>query len=162
WMGTNAMIQTRSPLSRFLSDYSMVLVLLGLCAYYSYATLAEQHPGGAAGGEQLADDVLRKAGPNGKVLIVVRNTRADTEFADALRSRLAEAGLTNVETVHGHPADARRTLQRLAKTRKKIDVIAGPQATASWAVLHDVGRKFPGLGDVAVLSPRGYLWPNFL
>src|SRR5262245_61243104 len=99
---------TRSPLARFLSDYSMVLVLLALCAYYSYATLAEQHPSGAAGGDRVADDVIRtvKQKNGGMVLIIIRKTKDDKAFEAALRSRLA-GSLIRSETVEGNPADAR-------------------------------------------------------
>src|ERR1700730_218061 len=77
WLWGNPMtrMKTHPVLSRLLSDHSMLLVLLAVCAYYSYAPLAEQHPGGAAGGEHLADDVLRQARQGAKVLIVARDTQ---------------------------------------------------------------------------------------
>jgi ribose transport system permease protein len=149
-------------LSRLFADYSMLLVLLAVGAYYSYATLAEQHPGGATGGQRLADDVVEFIGKRTNVLIVARNPQEDGKFAEALRARLTEAGLNVVDTVRGHPADARRALQRLSDAGTKVDVIAAPQAAGSWSVLNNLRRKFPALGDVPVLTPRGYLWPNFL
>jgi ribose transport system permease protein len=152
---------TRSPLARFLSDYSMVLVLLALCAYYSYATLADQHPGGAAGGERVAEDVIRvvKQKNGGRVLIIVRKTKDDEAFEAALRSRL-DTSLISAETVRGHPSDARRAIASLDSWEDRVDehtivAIAAPHAVASWSVLRDQ-KKVP------VLSPPAYLWPNFL
>src|SRR5262249_2759485 len=101
-------------LGRFLADYGMLLVLLLLCAYFSAATLTEQYPTGAAGGEQLADDIHRQACPGARVLIVARDTQEDAEFAAALRQRLDEAGLVVVATVRGQPADVRQALQQAA------------------------------------------------
>jgi ribose transport system permease protein len=148
------------PVSRLVSDYGMLLVLLLLCAYYTVATVAEQHPVGAAGGEALARDVVRQAGNGARVLIVVRASREDEEFADALANGLA--GGTVVASVRGQPSDARRVLQQLAGAGGKLDVIAASQAAGAWPVLEDVVRKFPSLGAVKILTPRSYRWPNFL
>jgi ribose transport system permease protein len=154
--------KNRRLFSRFLSEYGMLLVLLLLCLYYSYATYAEQDPSGAAGGVQLAQAILRQAKAGAKVLIVARDTPEDAAFADALAGHLAEAGLTVAATVRGQPADARAALQRIADSGAKLDVIAANQATHSWAVLQDPERKFPPLGRVPVLFPESYRWPNFL
>src|SRR5438067_5248548 len=110
-------------MARFLSDYGMLLVLVLLCGYYSYATYAEQDPTGVAGGEQLAQAILSHAGKAAKVLIVARDTSEDAAFADTLARRLGEAGLTVVATVKGQPADARAALQRIASSGGKLDVI---------------------------------------
>jgi ribose transport system permease protein len=148
--------------SRFLSDYGMLLVLLVVCIYYSVVTLAEQHPGGAAGGEWLATAIVRQAGPAAKVLIAVRDTQEDAAFADALAHGLSAAGLTVVATVRGQPADARQALEHIANAGEKLDVIAANQAAGAWPVLQDPGRRFPALGNVRVLIPESYRWPNFL
>ena len=73
-------------LSRFLSEYGMVLVLLLLCGYYSFATYAEQDPGGAAGGEQLARDVQQLAA-------------ADRRFGSRLSNRHDRRSASSVSPV---------------------------------------------------------------
>lgn len=148
--------------SRFLTDYGMSLVLLLLCGYYSVVTFASQDPSGASGGEQLAREVLAHVGPSARVLLVARDTREDVAFADAARSRLVEAGVTIVGDVRGRPSDAREKLDRLAAEGGKLDAIAANQATGNWAVLRHVSTRFPKLGDVPVLTPPRYGWPNFL
>src|SRR6266849_2066194 len=144
------MAESRLPpvLSRFLADYGMSVVLLLLCAYYSVASIAEQDPTGADGGAQLARIVLRHVGHSGKVVIITRDTQEDAAFADVLRRRLEEAGVGVVAQVRGTPADAREALERLAASGDKVDAIAANQATGAWAVLQNVGVKFPGLGEV--------------
>src|SRR5436309_2561485 len=121
-------------LSRFLSDYGMLFVLLLLCAYYSWATCDEQHPAGAAGAQQLAAKITRQFPKGARVVIVARDHREDAAFADALRDRLVAAGYSVVDTLKGQPADARRALQKLADERRPLDVIACNQTTATWAV----------------------------
>jgi len=152
----------RPLLSRFLSEYGMVLVLLALCGYYSVATYAEQDPGGAAGGEQLAREVVRQVPPGASVLIVARDTQEDATFAETLERRLTESGLRVVAVVKGQPADARAAVQRLVDAGEKLDLIAAHRTTADWAVLRNAGTLFPRLGPVPVVSPQPYSWPNFL
>jgi ribose transport system permease protein len=149
-------------LSRFLADYGMSLVLLLLCAYYSAVTFAEQDPTGAAGGEQLAGVVLGRLGGSGNVLIVTRDTQEDAAFGEALRRRLEAGGVRVAAEVRGGPADARAALERLAASGDKLDAIAANQTTGNWAVLQEAGTRFPRLGDVPVLTPRRYWWPDFL
>jgi ABC-type sugar transport system ATPase subunit/ribose/xylose/arabinose/galactoside ABC-type transport system permease subunit len=148
-------------LARFLSDYGMVLVLLLLCLYYSYATYAEQDPVGAAGGEQLARMILQSSPRPTRVLIVVRDTPEDAAFAAVLQQRLTDAGMS-AATVTGQPADARAALVRAAASTDKPDLVAANQATGGWAVLQDFGRKYPTLGNVQLVVPERYRWPNFL
>ncbi len=42
------------PLRFLLSDYGMLLVLVALCAFFSLATIQEQHPTGPAAARELA------------------------------------------------------------------------------------------------------------
>jgi ribose transport system permease protein len=149
-------------LTRFLSEYGMILVLLALCGYYSFATYAEQDPGGAAGGEQLAREVVRRTEPGARILVVARDTVEDAAFADAFQQHLGEAGRVVIAVVKGQPADARAALGRVAKAGDKLDVIAAHRTTAEWSVLQNAGKIFPDLGQIPILTPHRYYWPNFL
>ena len=122
----------------------MVFVLLGLGAWFSWVTLAEQHPTGAAAGQHLARE-LRGKGP---VLVVARDTPEDAQFVDALEHSLERGQL--VASIKGQPADARRALEQ---HRTEIKAIACNQATANWSVFD---------GSIPVFKPQGYRWPNFL
>jgi ribose transport system permease protein len=156
-------------LSRFLADYGMSLVLLLLCVYYSLVTFAEQDATGAAGGELLARVILDRFGPSSRVLIVTRDHPAeDVAFADALHRRLESNGVQIVGDVRGRPSDVRATLDQIAASRTAdeatpaLTVIAANQTTGRWAVLDHLSAKYPRLGDVPVLVPERYWWPNFL
>jgi ribose transport system permease protein len=149
-------------LTRFLSDYGMVFVLLLLCAYFSAVTLAQQQPGGASGGGALARDVVGRFGPGAKVVIVVGHGREDGPFADALAKGLQGAGATVLARVQGHPRDARRELQKIAEGANRPDVIVASPSAGRWVLHEQVGEKLPALGAVPVMRPQSYRWPDFL
>jgi ribose transport system permease protein len=151
----------RSASARLLSEYGMVVVLLFLCAYYTVATMADQFPTGDEAADVVARELVRHVQPSGRVLIVAGEGQTEAEFASALARDLSEREIEST-TAQGQPSDARRALEQLAKQGNKLDAIAATQATGSWSVLEDTGRKFPGLGDVPVYKPQSYRWPNFL
>ena len=149
-------------LSRFMSDYGMLLVLMVLVAFFSYMTWAEQHPTGAEAGERLAGRIVRARGKSARVLIVAGTSKEDVKFAEALRDRLTDAGTTVVATTNGPPIDARRAMAKDVDAGGRIDVIAATDATAKWPLFENLHRKFPTLAETEVLTPRPYWWPNFL
>jgi len=153
----------RHPLvSRFLADYGMLFVLLLLCAYYSWATYSEQHPAGAAGGQQLAAQVLAQFAAPGSVLIVARDSAEDGAFAEAAAQRLRQGGWRVLDVVRGQPSDARVALEKIAAEGKHLDLIACNQAAAAWSVFDDLRARFPALAGAKLAVPQSYRWPNFL
>jgi ribose transport system permease protein len=133
-------------MSRFLSHYGMVLVLVALAAFFSWATIAEQHPSGAEASEAIAPAL-----PEGRILIVARPSQEDREFAQTLREVLPEATV-----FEGDPGQLRRALE----TGEVPDAIATTQGYA--AVVSSIRQSLPALSDVSVLTPPSYTWPTFL
>ncbi len=154
--------RTNQTLSRLMSDYGMLLILLLLCVFYSLVTLDRQHPSGVSGAKQVARQIGRSFGKKSTVLVVTRGIKDDQAFAEALEQRLSEAGLSVLAVVRGNPLDARRAVERIVEQGKTIDVIACNRATARWAVFDRLAGEFPTLADLKVVSPRSYVWPNFL
>src|SRR5260370_25848144 len=152
----------RTALSRFLADYGMLFVLLLLCAWYSLATVEEQHPTGETVGQKLADRIISQFGRAARVLVVTRDSIEDAAFAEWARARLSEAGLNVAGVVRGQPADARQALEKIVAGGGKLDAIACTQATAAWELFDNLGGKFPALAGAKLVTPRGYKWPNFL
>jgi ribose transport system permease protein len=148
-------------LRRLLADYGMALVLLLLCIVLSVLTLAEQDPEGAPGGEQAADLVLERVTVGGRVLVAVGATPADAAFAEALANRLQTARVEVVEVVHDTRA-ARKAFERLNQEGRKLDAIAATGVTEQWLVFDNIAQEFSSLGQVPVVAPRRYVWPNFL
>jgi ribose transport system permease protein len=151
-----------SPFRRFLADYSMLLVLALLCAFFSVITLTEQHPTGEAAARLLAADIAREQGTGAKVMIAARSQSDDVAFADTLEAALKAAGLAVVVAVKGEPKEAREALKRIAESGGSLDVIACNQATAGWLVFADLKADFPSLARARVMQPRSHQWPDFL
>jgi ribose transport system permease protein len=149
-------------IQRFISDYGMISVLLGLCAYFSAVTVSEQNPTDKTAARQLAAELIRSPGKGGRVFIAVRRQPEDTVFADELERELTAAGIQVAGVVTGEPRDAREALQKLNTAGLPLDVIAGNQVTASWLVFSDLSTSYPALGHPRIVRPRSYRWPNFL
>jgi len=155
----------KKTLSRFMSDYGVLAALLLLCGYFSWVTREEQHLNGIAGAEQLARQISRQYDRLAAVLIVARDSEEDVKFADAMRERLAAAGFSPYPPVKGQPLDARKGLEEIGKSARRLDVIACNHVTASWALFEDLpnlSKQHPGLANAIVLTPRSYWWPSFL
>ncbi|HTE18828.1 MAG TPA: ABC transporter permease, partial [Armatimonadota bacterium] len=148
--------------ARFMADYGIVLALVLLCVYFSVVTYTEQKPVGAAGGAQLAAEVIRALPREARVLAVVRDSREDAAFAEALSTALTRSGRPAPETVEGAPADARRALERIARDGGRLDAIACTPATATWAVFDRLETRHPTLAGARVMAPQGYQGSNFL
>src|SRR5262249_13740105 len=97
--------------SRFVSDYGIIFGLVALFVIFSVATLDEQHPTGAAAGEDLLAAIVRQTQAGATVMIAVRNTAEDAEFARALSEGLATAGRTVLTTLRGEPSQTRQALE---------------------------------------------------
>ena len=148
---------------RFFSEYGMLFILLLLCAYYSFATLNRQHPTGADAAKQVSTDVINSAkGRELRVLVVAGEGTEGEVFADTVTAMLEEPGVLTVDVITGDPSDLREALDEIAKSGRKIDVIAATQEASRWAVLTNIETNFPSMADTALVTPRSYLWPDFL
>ena len=148
-------------LTKALTEYGMVFVLLVLCAYFSVVTNTEQSPAGAAAARQVVASIAR-LGDAPRVIIAASDQPADAEFASAAERDLAAAGAEVVAVVIGAPSDARDALVKAAGSGREIDAIACTDATGAWLVFSELEVDFPGLGAPRVITAKPYRWPNFL
>jgi ribose transport system permease protein len=148
-------------LTKALTEYGMVFVLLGLCAYFSIVTNTEQSPTGAAAARQVVASIAG-LGNAPRVIIAASDQPADAEFASAAERGLAAAGAEVVAVVKGAPSDARDVLVKAAASGRGIDAIACTDATGAWLVFSELEVDFPGLGTPKVITAKPYRWPNFL
>lgn len=147
---------------RLFSNHGMVVVLLGLCLFFSAVTLAEQNIGGAAGGEALAEKIVSERGTGAKVVIIVGTGQDDGVFAQVLKDKLIEAKIDVVASIKGSPRDARVDLVLINSFGNPPDLIAASYSASRWSLLHHLQKFIPGLADVPVVRLPSYLWPNFL
>ena len=149
-------------LSRLLSEYGMILVLLLLCVVFSVVTYKEQSQTGAAAGRQLAAAIKAEVGGSPRVLIAVRDLPDDVAMAEQLRRDIETNGGVVAGVVQGEPKDARAAVLKLAAANTPLDVIAGTETTGSWRIFTDLQTDFPALGQPRIMSPKNYYWPSFL
>lgn len=149
--------------SRFLlSDYGMLLVLVALCAFFSLATIQEQHPNGPAAARELAARIASATGRGARAVIVARDLAEDAEFSDTLGASLHDRGVDVVGTSRGGPAEARKLIAGLGERGVWIDAIAGNQITASWNAYEPLVARYPSLAKARIYRPEAYRWPVFL
>lgn len=149
-------------ISGWLAGRGMLLVLLLLAVFLGFATLADQNPNDAEAGTALAKTLGQSNGGNKNILIVVRPSEEDSLFAQAVETEVLKQKGVVAGIVRGSPSDARASLERLQKEGVKLDAIACNHFTAGWSIFENMGVKFPGLGDVKIVEPVSYRWPNFL
>jgi len=152
---------------RLLSDYGSVFILLLLCAYYSVVTWSEQHPQTPAAGRKLARTILDQAGENASVIIAVRGTDADRQFAEAIQTELESRGARVIGIAAGGPVEVRQAIERFGAANQTIDAIATNHAGAQWRFLQadglaEIAADAPGLRETRVVQPASYMWPGFL
>jgi ribose transport system permease protein len=155
-----------NPRSRWLSDYGSLLILLLLCAYYSWATLGVQHPLTPKAAREVARRIAQ-ANPGASVLIVIRKTEQDQQFADALRVRLQQGDVSAIDVLAGDPLILRQKLEEFGQAGQALDVIATHQAVAAWGPLQPenlakIQQQFPSLNKLHIEIPESYYWPAFL
>lgn len=149
-------------MSRFLSDYGMVFVLLLLCAFFSIITTKEQWPSGEAGAKQVVAEIHSKHGQSARIIVAASTQSGDPEFADALAQEFASAGGKVLAVAKGEPKDVRESLVKLGTAGEKVDAIACTRVASTWAVFENMGTDFPSLGSPSVIAPQSYRWPTFL
>lgn len=148
--------------SRSLGDYGMVIVLFLLCAFFTVVTWAEQHPGGPAAAQQLAEKIAEEQSGKVRVAIVVRDSARDVEFADALSAELKQQGHTVVAVIKGQPPEARSAIATLVEEGADIDLFACNRASSVWGIYDRLAEKHSELKNARVVQPPSYYWPNFL
>jgi ribose transport system permease protein len=153
--------------SQWLREYGSLLILLLLCGYYSIATLDRQYPITPSAGRALADRIGTQTGGTGNVLVVIRDTDFDRQFAQAVATRSKELGLNVIEVLRGNPVSVREALEKYGKAGIHLDVIATHQPASVWGPLQpqslkDLGTTYPSLAEVHVEQPPSYVWPTFL
>ena len=147
---------------KHLSENGMLVVLLLLGLFFSAITFNEQFPEGSSGGRSLAKEISKRFEPGATVLIVVRDTEDDLQFAETARQRLDKNGFKVLDTVRGQPSDAGKALRELDANATRLDVIGCISPTASWTVFDGIPGKMPAIGRPEVVAPPNYYWPDFL
>jgi ribose transport system permease protein len=149
-----------SFLSRLLTGYGMLGVLVLLAAFFSVATIQDQQPTGEAAARSLARQLERSNLADVTVVIVGRGGEEDARFATSLAARVRQMTGASPFVVTGDPAVVRAALERVAVPGAPRCVVATTAASAPAA--RTILESLPSLAGARVLTPESYRWPTFL
>jgi len=143
-----------------LSGYGMVGVLLLLAVFFSFATLKEQQPGGAAAARSIAGQLEGRDLAGSTLVVVGRSGDEDARFAAELEARMRSAGGAPPIVGLGDPATIRETLSRAVAAARGSLVVATTSGSAP--VVEGLVASLPGPARCEVVTPETYRWPTFL
>ncbi len=149
-------------LKKLLSNYGMILVLIGLCILFSLLTLKEQSYAGGTAALQLADKIDRQFEKSQLILLVGATNTASASFAEELGRKLKEAGFENCRVVIGVPKDMRLALENIRTVSTELAAIVASGDVTEWRLLDLIPERYPEFSDCEILTPKTYLWPDFL
>lgn len=152
-----SLFPSRTWVKRALANYGMAIVLLLLCAYYSWATLQRQRPAGKEAAAAVLSEVTSRTATTSRILIVARMVGRDQIFAEELTRLLAGKGYVSIQAIEGDPQAAREALTKL---NGPPAIIAATEEAAQW--LEPMLLRLPELAGTPIVVPRSYLWPTFL
>jgi len=147
---------------KYLVEYSMLLVLLGLCLFFSIATLDTQIPTGRGAAEQLLPRMREITNSGGAILVVAKSSPEDRDFVSCIQEE-GRFSAAQVAVVDGDsPHSVRAELERRANDGSVASAIVGTRAVSHWSLLLDRGEKYPSWADVPLIFPRKVTSSNFL
>jgi len=151
-----------SALSRFISQYGMLGVLILLAALFSVLTLQEQHPAGEAGAQALMSELRPKLDRRDVHIVVARGGEQDLRFTRAVAFQLEQSHIRPTAVVNGDPSALRAALAGLAEPLPARIVVATDHTFAP--VVRTVAASLPQLArcEIRVHTPPSHRWPTFL
>jgi ribose transport system permease protein len=152
----------REAVRRALSHYGMLLVLILLCAFFSWSTFRAESPLGNEGAQSLAADI-KKLGPQaGAVAIVVPTGEEGRTFGEALAGALADRSGGAPRVLVADPPAAREAIVADVARGAPPGVIATTQSCRDWTVWDGLRSSVPALAGLKVLAPTARYRSAFL
>jgi len=147
---------------KLLSDYGMFLVLLLLCVLFSVLTLKEQIPEGGAASARLIEQINNEFKKSDTILVVGAVNKDSASFVEKLGEELVKEGFNNTKVVVGVPRDLLLVLDDIRAEGGGLAAIATSGNVTKWGVIEQIPEKYPEFSGCKVLTPKSYLWPDFL
>lgn len=147
---------------KLLSDYGMFLVLILLCVLFSVLTLKEQIPQDSTAVAQLIEQINNEFKKSDTILVVGAVNKDSASFVEKLGEELVKEGFNNTKVVVGVPRDLLLALDDIRAKRGGLAAIATSGNVTKWGVIEQIPEKYPEFSGCKVLTPKSYLWPDFL
>ena len=127
-------------LNEIFTKYSMVLVLLGLCLFFSVMTVREQQPTPQEAVRQVWGEL--PAPSQWGTVVVASPSPEDQAFALEFESAWKNAGVSSPEerVWVGTPQEIRKKI--LAQKDQPIEIVLAPGAR-DWVLFEDIETKCP-------------------
>lgn len=145
-----------------MSDYGMLAMLLLLCLFFSLVTLKQQRPQGTSAARQMIEMLTDQSTPSELVLAVAGSQQASQETARLVIEGLRARSFDRLLEVYGTPRDLRIVLDQLRDDRESPAAIAITSEAIEWRVWEILPTAYPEFGEVRLVTPQTYYWPDFL
>jgi ribose transport system permease protein len=138
----------------------MLLVLLLLCVFFSFGTMAEHDVSGAEGAEAILKRVRSEVPAGSALFIATRGIAEDTVLSHKLHQALVDAGYLITGRASGEPSAIRQSLSVvLTGERHPQAIVASPGAVS---IVSGITAQLPGLESIPVITAKSSSWPTFL
>ncbi len=146
-----------SVITRFISDYGMLIVLILLCILFSVLTVTEQTTTGKEGAELLSREVVAHYPQKERILILSGTNPSEIEFANEMKRLLRSAGY-NAAGYVGDPSGLRTELS-IDTTGPAVMAVVTTVATRP---IVEGFRDSRPISGAQILTPPKQNWPTFL
>lgn len=149
-------------LRRLLSNYGMIVILIGLCVLFSVLTLKEQIPTGDVAVSEMASR-MDKQFSKSQVVIIAGAVNTDSgSFAEELGKVLHKKGYENCSMVVGTPRELRLEMDRIKTEGQTVSGMVASGDAAKWRIIGSIRESQSDFTDCKVLIPEAQMWPDFL
>jgi ribose transport system permease protein len=140
----------------------MILVLFGLCLFFSILTLKEQSPDSDEAAVQITEQINDTYKKDDIIISVGAFNKESEPFAQLLNKKFQEQNFSNLFLVTGIPRDLRILLDELKESNQKPSVIATSGDVVKWRIVELLPQFYPEFSGCEIIAPETYLWPDFL
>jgi ribose transport system permease protein len=140
----------------------MILVLLGLCLFFSILTLKEQSPDSDDAADQMIKQITESYDKEDIIISIGAFNKDSEPFAQLLNEKLQEQKFSNSILVTGIPRDLRKLFEDLKESGRKPSVIATSRDVVKWRIVELLPDFYPEFAECEIIAPETYLWPDFL
>jgi ribose transport system permease protein len=140
----------------------MIVVLLGLCMFFSLVTLKPLPSSGPSAADTVVDQVRRNIDPAALILVASSDETSTRNTAGLIAAKLGEASYSNVVEVTGTPQDTRRMLDQLQDEDRVPAAICVSGKDINWRLWEILTDTYPRFNSTQLISPPTSIRSTFL
>jgi len=149
-------------MNNLFREYGMIVVLIGLCIFFSLITLKRSPSEGAGAADAVVDQISRSVDPTALVLVVSSHEPSPKATAELIAPKLEDASYLNVLEVSGTPQEVRGVLDELQIEERVPAAITVTGKDENWRLWEILPDTFPEFSSTMIVSPPRSLRSTFL